>query len=692
MSSSSAPPSSARVWRRPRATTIFWKGSRLQVANRLPNGAARDAPDFHPSSPSMSSRFVPRRALIIAVTLAIPLLLLGAIELALRAVSYGDDYPLFVAAPDHADYLLTNPEMARRYFASGPFVPTPSLEFFHLRKTPTTYRIVFQGESSAQGFPYGHGGMPSRMLEERLQSTFPEREIEVVNTALTGVNSYTLLDQVSDILAQRPDAVLIYAGHNEYYGVFGVGASRGLGSRRPLVQSYLAIRRFRIVQLLARLIGGAATTATAKAGGPRTVMQFMAGEQRVPLNSPRYRQGLEQFRANLAELLSRYHAAGVPVFIGTLVSNERDQPPLAGADSADSDSAAAYYAQARRLDAAGDSARARVAYREAKERDPLRFRAPEAMNQIIREEAARHSATVVETQRAFELASPGAVPGRTLILEHLHPNLDGYFLIANAFYDALRARGIIGEWTNAVPASKARAAIAVTPVDSLMAILRTDRLVSGWPFRERGDERTPVVDTLHPRNDVERLAQSVVLGRTPWPAATDSVRVAAERAGDDEVATRAALALAEEYRYSAEPLLDLAELSARRGRVDEAVRYGRAAMARQQTARGSQLIGQLLLQAGDREGALPYLKQAAAAAPGDRRAEARYVAAGEIPMLEQRRDGSPRDPTALYELALAYALTDQNEKALAVLGTLQRVAPSHPGARQLMQHLRPGAR
>ena len=640
----------------------------------------------------MSSRLVLRQRLIIAVTLAIPLLLLGAIELALRAVGYGDDYPLFVAAPDHPDYLLTNPDMARRYFAAGPFVPTPSLEFFHLRKTPTSFRIVFQGESSAQGFPYGHGGMPSRMLEQRLQASFPDRDIEVINTALTGVNSYTLLDQVSEILAQRPDAVLIYAGHNEYYGVFGVGASHGLGSRRALVQSYLAVRRFRVVQLLARLIGGLAPNAPAKEGGPRTVMQYMAAGQRVPLNSSRYQQGLEQFRANLAELLSRYHAAGVPVFIGTLVSNERDQPPLAGADSADSDSATVYYALARRLDAGGDTVRARLAYREAKERDALRFRAPEAMNRIIREEASHYNATVVETQRAFELASPGGVPGRALILEHLHPNLDGYFLIANAFYDALHARNMIGEWTNAVPAAKARAAIAVTPVDSLMAIMRTDRLVSGWPFRDRGAERTPVVDTLHPRDDVERLAQGVVLGRTSWPAATDSVRVSAERAGDDDVATRAALALAEEYRYSAEPLLDLAELSARRGRVDEALRYGRAAMARQQTARGTRLLGQLLLQTGDREGALPYLQQAAAAAPGDRRAEARYVAAGEIPMLEQRRDASPRDPTALYELALAYALTDQNEKAIAVLGTLRRVAPGHPGARQLMQHLRPGAR
>ncbi|MDB4899659.1 MAG: hypothetical protein JWN53_1467, partial [Gemmatimonadetes bacterium] len=385
-----------------------------------------------------------------------PVLLLALFEVGLRAAGYGADYPLFVPARQNADYLLPNPAVARRYFAAGPFVPTPELELFRAQKTPQTYRIVFQGESSAKGFPYGHGGMPSRMLEQRLQATFPDRDIEIVNTALTGVNSYTLLDQADEIIAQRPDAVLIYTGHNVYYGVFGVGSSHSFGSARSLVRSYLVLRRSRIVQLLANLLSRGSAPTLGDDSAPRTVMQLMAGKQHIPLDSPRYRQGIEQFRANLDDLLARYRARGIPVLIGTLASNERDQPPLAGADSAGTDSASAYYVRARRLDAQGDSAGARTAYREAKERDPLRFRAPEAMNRVIREVAARQGAIVVESQGAIEHASPGGVPGHTLILEHLHPNLDGYFLIADAFYETMRTRRMIGEWSAAVPASQAR--------------------------------------------------------------------------------------------------------------------------------------------------------------------------------------------------------------------------------------------
>lgn len=624
---------------------------------------------------------------MVGILVAIPFLVLAALELGLRAAGYGDDYPLFIVAPQHPDYLQPNPQMAKRYFATGPFVPTPSLDFIHAKRTSKTYRIVFQGESSAQGFPYGHGGMPSRMLEQRLAATFPDRDLEIVNTALTGVNSYTLLNQVNAIIAQKPDAVLIYTGHNEYYGVFGAGAARGSALHRPLVLAYLALGRSRIVQLLGQLIARAAAKTGARGGPPRTVMQLMAGDQRIPLGSRKYHEGLDQFRANLAETLSRYHAHRISVLIGTLTSNERDQPPLADASAGGADSADVYYAQAKQLDAAGDTVHARVAYREAKERDPLRFRAPEAMNRIIREEAARHGAIVVETQRAIEDASPGGVPGHTLILEHLHPNLDGYFVIADAFYETMRAHHMIGDWTTTIPATAARRSITVTPVDSLVAIFRTDRLTSGWPFRPRGAERTAVVDTLHPRTEVENLAQSVVLGRLSWPEATERLRVAAEQSGDTAVATRAALALAGELRPSPEPLLDLADMLLRRGNADDALRYARAAVARQPTPRGNALVGSLLFKRGDRAAAMPYLKQAAETAPNDRRTVARYVAAGALSDLEQRYTTSPRDPALLYDLALAYALTDQNDRARVTLAELLRVAPDHRGGKDLLEHL-----
>jgi tetratricopeptide (TPR) repeat protein len=690
-----------------------------QPAARKPGAPAGRAPSRPAGPPAPLSPA--RRRVFTAVMVALPFVLLVMLEMGLRLVGFGRSYPLFVPAPAPG-YLLPNAEVARRYFPAGTIVPIPQTDFFRARKRPNTFRIFFQGESSAAGFPYRHGGAPSRMLQARLQATFPNRDVEVVNTALTAISSYTLLDQAGEIIAQHPDAVLIYTGHNEFYGVYGVASTQLAGRRRMLIRAYLSLSRLRVTQLLARLIparGGA------PAGGaaPRTAMELMAGDRKIPLGSPLYQEGLDQFRDNLAALLSRYHDAGIPVLIGTVASNERDQPPFvsgfaAGADTAawrrsyragvdamrrgdlpaaetalrtavrtDSTAADGLFALAKTLDRKGDAVQARAFYRAARERDQLRFRAPEAINRIIREEAARHGATVVETERALERAAPGGVVGSTLMLEHLHPNLSGFFLISDAFYEALRTRRMIGAWSGYVPAAVARAELPVSPLDSVVGVLRADRVRSGWPFQPAGTVVTPVVDTLHPRTVEEEMAQAVVRETVPWPDATDRLRGRYEQAGDVAGALRAARALALEYRAEPAGWMRAGQLAYGLGRWDEALRYIRAANALEETVENAQLVGILLLRRGDAAAARPYLQRAVQLSGGDERVGRTALAAEALPMLERTRASAPADTAALFRLATAYALTYQYDRARETAAALQRIAPRHAGAREMLEKL-----
>jgi tetratricopeptide (TPR) repeat protein len=656
-----------------------------------------------------------------------PWLVIALLEVTLRLAHYGDAYPLFVPYQPEPAFLFPNEQVGRRYF-HGAFVPSTRLDFFHAQKPAGSVRLVFQGESSAAGFPYGHGGAPSRMLEQRLQTTFPDRAIEVVNTALTAISSYVLLDQADEIVALHPDAVLIYTGHNEYYGVLGAASTTSLGHARPFVLAYLQLRHFRAVQLLERLFlaGGATLRGPQAAENPGTVMELMAGGQRVPLGSARYEDGIAQFRANLDELLARYQAAHIPAYVGTLVSNERDQPPFIsgfapGADSAawrrsvadaqaalqrgdsaaaedalvaatriDSTAADAFFALGRLHEARGDTAMARAAFRAAKEGDELRFRAPEAMNSIIRDVARKRGATVVETERAVERASPGEIPGHTLILEHLHPNVDGYFAIADAFYEALRAHGAFAPWpTSVVTAAEARRVVPVTAVDSLAAVLRVDRLTAGWPFQPHGVTRAAIADTLHPRTTVDSLALGLVQGATPWVEATDRLRMYYERAGDAERAIHVALVMAQEYRYSAQPYLDAARIALAAGADSAALRYAVAANARRETAASAELVGLLLLRQGNGAAAVPQLERAAQLAPGDRAYTAPLAAARILPYLEAGRARAPGDTSVLLKLATAYVMTQQYGRARETLGTLHRLAPGSAAAGELRRQLPP---
>ncbi len=640
-----------------------------------------------------------RRLLFTGLMLLIPVLFFGLLEGGLRLGGYGDDYPLFVPIEGHPQYLVQSRTVARRYFARQADVPTSLHDVFDAEKGPDEFRVFVQGGSTAAGFPFYHGGAFSRMLEQRLQQTFPERKIEVVNTAMAAVNSYTLRDFAGEIVAQRPDAVLIYAGHNEYYGALGVGSTESLGGFRGLVNTYLKLRRFRTVQLLRDALGGAAgLLAGGEAEAARgTLMERMVGEQVIPYGSAAYEIGLRQFRSNLADLLATYERADVPVFVATLASNERDQRPfvtvfegatdeaawrarylaaveaLRAGDAAsaratldalvaeDSLAADGFYALGRAHEAAGDTASALRAYVAARDRDALRFRAPEAFNRVIREVAARHGATVVDAQAALRRAAPGGIIGKEHMLEHLHPTVDGYFLLADAFYDALRDAALIGDWTNAVPTDVARRTLTLTPADSLVGLLRVRKLMGGWPFRPRSAPPL-ALDTLTVRTEFDRIVLALYRAEVTWLEATERLATYYEQTGDTARAVRAREAMVASYPMLTPPRLGLAGLYLRAGRLPEAERAFEAAAARNPgSPTPLAMLGAIALERGE--------------------------TARAVELLERARSLEPRNAQTLYNLSGAYALTGRYAEAREAAEAVLALQPDHARARALLASL-----
>jgi tetratricopeptide (TPR) repeat protein len=269
------------------------------------------------------------------------------------------------------------------------------------------------------------------------------------------------------------------------------------------------------------------------------------------------------------------------------------------------------------------------------------------------------------------------------MLEHLHPNIDGYFIIADAFFVAVTHANLVTGLAQS-PRDSARRAVPVTEVDSIAGLLHADRLTSGWPFQPRGVSRTPRVDTMKPVTPAEQLARALVLGNIPWPEATERLRVEYEKSGETDKAIHAALVMAQEYRYSAQPYLDAARIAVGAHRYDDALRFTLGALGREETAKTVQLAGLLMLRSGDNARALPYLRRAAQLSPGDQRMATAFQAAEALPRLEDQRRATPRDTTALFNLAVAYAVTQQFEKAAKTAESLLAVAPNNARAKQLL--------
>jgi len=71
-------------------------------------------------------------------------------------------------------------------------------------------------------------------------------------------------------------------------------------------------------------------------------------------------------------------------------------------------------------------------YELARENDKIHLRACLRLNKIIRKVGFKNHVPVIEMERAFEQASENGLVGNNLFLEHVHPNINGHLIIADA--------------------------------------------------------------------------------------------------------------------------------------------------------------------------------------------------------------------------------------------------------------------
>lgn len=412
------------------------------------------------------------------ITLLVPIMFFLVLEFLLRFFGYGADQPkAFVSDAIDPQYQIMNPKVSLRYFSDPSFAPTGAYDLFKRNKTDSTFRVFVQGASSSAGFPFRAASFP-RLLEQKLQAHFPLLDIEVVNTSLVATNSYTILDLTDEIIEQQPDAVIIYSGHNEFYGALGVGSSQSLG-RSPMVTNfYLRLKNVRLVQLLRSAVKGIYST-VGEHEASETLMAKMVRDESISLDSKVYKAGLKQYEYNISRAIKKYRSQGVPVFLSTLVSNIRDFEPF---ESDELDSALTFFERGTKLFQEGEYALAKKSFTEARNRDLLKFRATSDLQEIIRSLSGHEGVRLLEMEEAFTLQSTHGIIGNELLVEHVHPNLTGQRLLAEEAFRGvaklLDEAGIISDQLNDFE-------FAIAPLDSLYGHELAEQLMQNWPFTDQ---------------------------------------------------------------------------------------------------------------------------------------------------------------------------------------------------------------
>jgi tetratricopeptide (TPR) repeat protein len=405
-----------------------------------------------------------------------PLLFLVILEAGLRLAGVGHPMSFFLPMQiDGKDCLIENDRFGWRFF--GPDMARAPLPFAVPKvKPPDTIRVFLFGESAAMGDPQPEFGL-CRVLEALLEGRYPDKHFEVINTAMTAINSHVILHIARDCAAHNGDFWVIYMGNNEVVGPYGSGTVFGpQAANLALVRAGVAFKATRIGQALGNLVRHLQKRPANQSEWGGMIM-FL--HNHVRQDDPRMATVYASFEHNLNDIVDIGLHSGAKVLVSTVARNLKDCGPFASdhrpglsaeelsrwdsfyqagiraqeavrpADAIDS------FAQAVKLDdtfaevhfrwgqcslALGQDAEAARQFALACDLDALRFRADSRINEIIRHTVSnrqQQGVQLVDSDAAIARQSPHGLAGEEYLYEHVHLNFEGNYLVARAVAEQL---------------------------------------------------------------------------------------------------------------------------------------------------------------------------------------------------------------------------------------------------------------
>lgn len=524
-----------------------------------------------------------RRRRLRLVMACLPILLVGLVEVGLRLGGCGYPVSFFLRArQQERAVLVENPKFGWRFFP--PAVARSPLPLALPAEKPSgALRIFVFGESAAMGDPEPAYGF-ARQLDRLLQVRHPGRRVEVVNVAMTAINTHVIREIARDCASRAGDCWIIYAGNNEVIGPFGAGTV--FGRQAPglaFVRANLALKRTRLGQFLARCF-------ERRTAGQWEGMEMFL-QQQVRREDPRLGVVYRHFAANLSAIIECGQKSGAKVLLATMAVNLADCPPFAsqhragftaaqvpnspesrpapGTNAATLAEWERCYALGRQAEGQGRFAEALSAYQQAaaldaeyaelvfhrarceraqglasaqadfglaRDLDGLRFRVDSRLNDIIRQTAAARGLRLLDAERELGRRSAAGAPGQDLFYDHVHLNFKGNYALAALFVPAVEAE-LFG---SRVPAAGAPEAVAepVLPTEAEVArrLAFTDfdrrRVLEEMRLRL---EQAPFCWQSNARERAEGLGKELAAAAPPLGDLLPEYRAALALAPDDAV-------------------------------------------------------------------------------------------------------------------------------------------------------------
>lgn len=553
----------------------------------------------------------------------IPLLFFVLLEVGLRVAGVGNSFDYFYEIDIEGEpHYQENPEFANQFYPASLNIG-PMENTFTVERGADLVRVYVLGGSAAQGFPHKNHGF-DRFLATQLRAALPGKRIEVINTAMTSVNSHVMYAVAKSIPDDSADFAVILMGNNEVVGPYGPGTfNQNFLGNLSVIRGIQALKRTRIWQALDSLIMRVSST-DAMEELEWEGMQMFANNG-VPHDDPRMESVYAHYEDNLAEIINTLGNKGMHVLVSSVPVNLRHSAPFlslrdegasseqvnrwreltqSGAKSAaeenweaaaahfraaleiDPDYADTHFRLATALENLGQHENAGTHYGRALDLDALRFRADSRINRIIEEVAgdeANDEVSFVDTAAAFEQASEPYQPGWNLLLEHVHYGFSGNHIVA-----AELSRSIVNKLKGSddfepLPADEVARRTGSPNFDTIGEIQNLLGMIEQPPFPGQSnyvDLRNFLEDTLEnvknevgtTREVVERRQDVVSSGLADWKLHFE-LAVLNQRLRNPPAMYRHLDKIFELYPHNRESYIKIAEAMNREGKWSEAIPY-----------------------------------------------------------------------------------------------------------------------
>lgn len=495
-----------------------------------------------------------KRILFYLLMILTPLLVLAIIEIGLRLFNYGGNLDLFSLNKQGQieEYVLNKNFTNRYFFHKGIITPVPLSQTFSVKKSSSTYRIFCLGASTVQGFPYTpNSGFPA-YLKYILSSFHENKNIEVVNCGITAIASYSVLDMSREIIENyEPDLLVVYSGHNEFYGVLGQASRLSLFENRTILNTFLKFQKSKLFLLLRNILNFVFGDDIRDQDLEKhnTMMSIMAKNIGIQKGSPIFKKTLKSYRANIEDIVKIAKEHNTNILLCSLVDNLKDFAPflsshvqnlsvqdsifwtgkmneaLQAQKNTQYDKAINLYNEALEMDSLYalthfqigrcyfESKNYDVAKKHfimAKENDLIRFRAPASFNDILHEISISYNIPFADINENLSHISTGNIVGKNYLHEHVHPNQLGYLEIGKTIAKTISKNRLIENSVNLnliQPDSIYLAMSQLTTLDHEVANYTLYRLSSQWPFNNA--HRLDAYSRIGNEN-TEQLAKSLI--------------------------------------------------------------------------------------------------------------------------------------------------------------------------------------